>query len=161
MREHFVQFFSAHDYSVDTDAVVAYRVATLADVERLHYGTGLYVILTNYECGPNPCTLEVRGLKAIYRGHSYTTKKRVMSHLLNDHYRANLPERGVRYDVCMKIGGSNGININQSPYSKHSWEVVVHKMPGSSKLIREQAELAFDEVFGRPISSREIKPGTV
>lgn len=155
IKEHFVQFFAEHDYECASRAVVTCDVTSLADIERLHYGPGLYVIFTNYQQKINPCTLELDGLKAIYRGHCYTMKKRLLSHLLNDHYRAHLPVRGVRYDVCMKLDESNGINITEPPYSRYRWRVVVHKMPGSSKLIREQAELAFDQVFGRPLGSRE------
>ena len=155
IKDHFAQFFHEHDYDIDTNIVASADVACLADVEQLHYGPGLYVIFTDYQRDTNPCTLETDGLRAIYRGHCFTMKKRLLSHLLNDRYRANLPERGVRYDVCMKLDGANGINIDQPPYSQFRWRVVVHKMPGSTKLIREQAELAFDQVFGRPLGSRE------
>lgn len=155
IKDHFVLFFTEHDYEIDTRSVVSCDVVGLADIERLYYGPGLYVIFTDYQRDSNRCTLESDGLKAIYRGHCYTMKKRLLSHLLNDHYRANLPERGVRYDVCMKLDEANGINITEPPYSEHRWRVVVHKMPDSSKLIREQAELAFDQVFGRPLGSRE------
>jgi hypothetical protein len=156
ITDHFVQFFNEHNYETDTRAVVTCDVGNLIDIERLHYGPGLYVIFTDYQRDMNPCTLESGGLKAIYRGHCYTMKKRLFSHLLNDHYRATLPERGFRYDVCMKLDEANGINIDQQPYCEYRWRVVVYKMPGSSKLIREQAELAFDQVFGRPLGSREV-----
>lgn len=157
VRNHFETFFAAHDYAVDTSAVVSRNVSTLADIESCHYGTGFYLILTDYQAGENKCSFGVDGLKAIYRGHCYTVKKRLKSHLLNDHYRSTLPEKGVRYDVCMKLDGKNGINITEPPYNKYRWCVVAHKMKNSSKMIREQAEHAFDQVFGRPLASREVK----
>lgn len=155
MRDHFVQFFTEHDYEADTWQVITRDVADLDDLENLTYGTGLYVIFTDYQKDSNPCNFELGELKAIYRGQCYTVKKRIMSHLLNSHYRATLPKKGVRYDVCMKLDDANGINIDQAPYKNYKWRVVIHKMPRSSKLIREQAELAFDLVFGRPLGSKE------
>lgn len=157
MRKHFADFFSSHDYSKDNRSVVSRNVCSLADIDTLFYGTGFYVIFTDYQTHLNECTLEIDGLKAIYRGHCYTVKKRMASHLLNDHYRASLPEKGIRYDVCMKLDDRNGINITEAPYSDFRWRVVVHKMKGSSKLIREQAEQAFDQVFSRPLGSKEAK----
>ena len=55
----------------------------------------------------------------------------------------------------MKLDGKNGINISDAPYRDFHWRVVVHKTQGSSKMIREQAERAFDAEFGRPLGSRE------
>ena len=156
MKAHFVRFFTKHDYTVATEEVMSFDVADLSDLKGLPYGPGLYVIFTDYQKDSNPCKLELCNLKAIYRGHCYTVKKRLFSHLLNNHYRSMLPANGVRYDVCLKLDGANGININIAPYSSYKWRVVVHKMPRSSKLIREQAELAFDHVFGRPLGSKEV-----
>lgn len=155
VRKHFEDFFSKHDYTKDTKAISTKSIASLADVDGMYYGTGLYVILSDYQAEQNKCSLIIDDLKAIYRGHCYTVKKRLKSHLFNEHYRRNLSERGVRYDVCMKLDDKNGINIDSSPYNNYRWKVVTHKMRGSSKMIREQAELAFDEVFGRPLGSRE------
>jgi hypothetical protein len=155
IRAEFVKFFSACDYTKDSKAVISRSVATLNDAEALHYGTGFYVIMTDYQIEGNKCGLVVNGLKAIYRGHCYTVKGRLKSHLFNDHYRGSLTGKGVRYDVCMKLDDKNGINICAAPYQDYQWRVVVHKMNGSSKMMREQAELAFDEVFGRPLGSRE------
>lgn len=57
----------------------------------------------------------------------------------------------------MKLAGENGINITDSIFKKFRWFVVIHKMTGSNRLIREQAEKAFDELFNRPFASQEIK----
>jgi hypothetical protein len=157
IRTDFFKFFSSHDYTKDSKAVISRSVTTLDDAEVLHCGTGFYVIMSDYQIESNKCGLIVNGLKAIYRGHCYTVKGRLKSHLFNDHYRTNLPERGVRYDVCMKLDNNNGINICAPPYKDYRWSVVVHKMKGSSKMMREQAEFAFDEAFGRPLGSREAE----
>ncbi|MEJ8824800.1 hypothetical protein WKW80_22620 [Variovorax humicola] len=60
----------------------------------------------------------------------------------------------VCWNVCMKLDGI-GINISDAPFRDFHRRVVVHKMQGSSKMIREQAERAFDAEFGRPLGSRE------
>jgi len=155
IRSEFVDFFSVHDYTTYSESVISRPVGSLSDAAALHYGPGLYVIMSDYQFEENKCRLIIDGLKAIYRGHCYTVKGRIKSHLFNDHYRSNLPARGVRYDVCMKLDDKNGINISDQPYSNYRWCVVVYKMKGSSKMIREQAEHAFDEVFGRPFGSKE------
>lgn len=135
IRSKFVDFFSAHDYNKDSETVISRPVGLLSDAEGLYYGAGLYVIMSDYQYEANKCRLTIGGLKAIYRGHCYTVKDRVKSHLFNDHYRSTLPARGVRYDVCMKLDDKNGINISEQPYSNYRWCVVVHKMRGSSKTI--------------------------
>lgn len=157
VRRHFIEFFASHDYAKDTNAVVSSDISSLADIERTYSGTGFYLILTDYCAEKNNCSFEVDGLKVIYRGHCYTVKNRLISHLLNDQYRSSLPEKGVRYDVCMKLDDKNGINISKAPYSGFRWRVIVHKMRHSSKMIREQAEHAFDEAFSRPMGSKEAK----
>lgn len=155
VRQHFLEFFERHDYERDTNKVVSYIVSSLADVQSTYYGPGFYLIQTDYQSDDNTCLHMMDGLKTIYRGHCSTVKKRLVSHLLNEDYRANLPERGVRYDVCLNLDGESGINITKPPYKDYRWRVVIHKMRGSSKMIREQAELAFDMKFGRPLGSRE------
>lgn len=157
MRTHFVDFFSTHDYTQASKSVVSKSLSTLINVEVTHSGSGFYVIMSDYQLEQNNCRLIVDGLKAIYRGHCATVKSRLKSHLFNDHYRSRLPEKGVRYDVCMKLDDKNGINIDEFPYNNYRWQVVVHKMTGSSKMMREQAEWAFDHVFGRPLGSKERK----
>lgn len=161
VRKHFADFFASHDYAKDTKSIVSCNVKTLADIESSYYGTGFYLIITDYQTAENKCSFEIDGLKAIYRGHCYTVKSRLKSHLMNDHYRSLLPETGVRYDVCMKLDDKNGINISAPPYNDFRWRVIVHKMKGSSKMIREQAEHAFDQVFGRPLGSKETKAKNV
>jgi hypothetical protein len=155
VQTHFFEFFKAHDYMSPTPQVVTYKIDEQADIDKTYSGRGFYLILTDYPTENNKCTCKVGGLTVVYRGHCSVVKKRIQSHLSNTLYRANLPERGVRYDVCMNIDGQQGINITQDPYKKYRWSVMVHKMPKSSKAIREQAELAFDDVFSRPVGSRE------
>ena len=155
VRMHFVEFFSTHDYTSVSRSVVSTSVSNLLDAGATYSGTGLYVIMSDYQADKNKCNFIVDGLKATYRGHCYAVKNRLKSHLFNGHYRRNLPEKGVRYDVCMKLDENNGINLDELPYSGYRWQVVIHKMNGSSKMMREQAERAFDEVFSRPLGSKE------
>jgi hypothetical protein len=116
------------------------------------YGSGLYLILTDYLKDENQCTFEINGLKAIYRGHGRRIKKRVESHLYNVKYNENKDE--TNYTVCMKLNDDDGINLNESPYSDYRWYVIQHPMTDSSKTIREQAEQAFDNVYNMPIGSK-------
>ncbi len=110
----------------------------------------------NIQFDENKCTLDFEGQKAIYRGHSYFTKKRLLSHLANETYRQRRTKHDPFYKVCLKIeNGINGININQEPYKNWQWTIIVHKMKDSTQTIREQAEAAFDELYGRPCKSKE------
>jgi hypothetical protein len=157
MREHFRAFFSDARYSDDLPVDVVWtNVKTTAEVLETYHGSGLYLILTNYSFDVNPCTLVVDKLKCIYRGHCATVRPRLMSHLFNVHYRASHPGgKAVKYEVCMKLDGNDGIDISAEPYSRYAWRIIIHKMKGSSKTMREQAELAFDDTFRRPLASRE------
>jgi hypothetical protein len=151
IRAHFEEFFRLHDYSTSNDSVINVVVTSHEDVNSLYTQPGMYLILTDYMADANKCTFEHSGLKAIYRGHGWFIRKRLMSHLQNTEYKRTDGE----YRVCMKLDDKSGIDIDQPPYNEYRWRVIVHKMPSSSKLIREQAELAFDDVFGRPFASRE------
>lgn len=154
---HFINFFERHNYNVEHPSVVSKDIGSYVDINRVPYGAGFYLILTDYMFEANPCNFRINGLKAIYRGHSRTVKNRLRSHLDNRNYRSNLPDRGVRYDVCMKLGGENGINVSEPPYNEYRWCVLVHTMPNSSMFMRMQAEFAFDRVFGRPFASKELQ----
>jgi len=60
----------------------------------------------------------------------------------------------VHYKVCMKLEEKvNGINISAEPYKNWNWTVIIHKMRNSNKSIREQAEFAFDTIYGKPYLS--------
>lgn len=141
------------------------------DIENIISGSGFYIILTDLEISGNECTLIKNRTKAIYRGESCTVKKRIQSHLFNSSYKRDYKERETAYlskdqnkdkeyyeqfwPACLKLGnGTNGINIDQN-YQDNEWYVVVHSMKGSSQEVRVQAELAFDEVFKKPVASRE------
>lgn len=117
---------------------------------------GFYILMTDLKFENNNCLFEIDDFKAIYRGHSYFVKDRIMSHLFNLDYNKNSSKHKTKYTICLKIeDGVEGININQQPYSDYSWKIIVHKMKDSSKMIREQAELAFDNIYNRPLKSRE------
>ncbi|PMH44670.1 hypothetical protein BCU68_12455 [Vibrio sp. 10N.286.49.B3] len=151
-HEHFSAFFEGFDYAdISGERVKVVNVDSHEDISKLIYGTGLYVIFTDYQLDENPCSLCVDGLKAIYRGHGTRLKKRVESHLYNTLYNENRDR--TNYTVCMKLNGENGININKEPFNNYQWKVITHSMSGSSKTMREQAEQAFDSVYGRPLGS--------
>ncbi|HCG8613292.1 hypothetical protein [Vibrio parahaemolyticus] len=151
-HEHFVAFFKSFDYTDTSETKVKIvDVDCHEDISKLIYGTGLYVIFTDYQSDENRCSLCVDGLKAIYRGHGTRLKKRVESHLYNNVYNENRDR--TNYTVCMKLNDQNGININEEPFRKYRWKVITHSMSGSSKTMREQAEQGFDSVYGRPLGS--------
>jgi hypothetical protein len=153
VQRHFVDFFNNHDYTISNQLLVTQAIETSTDIDRLPYGSGLYLILTDHEVPGNLCRFEHDRLRAIYRGHCSRVKARVRSHLFNAMHRAGHHE-GPRFETCIRLEGKN-LNIDQEPHSRSRWMVMVHKMTGSSRLIREQAELAFDAVYGRPAASRE------
>lgn len=149
------------------------QVASAEDISRIHHGNGFYVIFSSRPIQGNKCSLFYGELRAIYRGECATTKKRILSHLFHAHYKSQYNQRSDKYQAspknigksfyeafwphCLKLeaGGAGGIDVDQEPHSNHTWHVIVHRMDGSSQQVREQAEAAFDEVFGHPAASRD------
>lgn len=151
-HEHFVLFFKAINYTeLSEKSIRIVDINSHKDISKLIYGTGLYIILTDYQIEENSCSLFVDDLKAIYRGHGTRLKKRVESHLYNIIYNKN--RKRTNYTVCMKLDNKKGINLNEEPFSNYKWKVITHSMPNSSKIMREQAEKAFDSVYSRPLAS--------
>jgi len=142
---------------------------TYEDLLSVYGSPGLYIICTSFPMPGNECTFRLRGgLQAIYRGECATVMRRLESHLFNEQYRIGYENRKAEkldsggkfsepyYGACIKIEPSvSGINIDQGEYANHSWVVIVLKMFGSSSALRKQAELAFDDSFGKPAASRE------
>ena len=149
------------------------RIACHKDLESIFPGPGFYIIFTDSDVGQNPCRLVLgEQCRAVYRGESYLVRKRVQSHLFNRWYRQDYEDREQEYvsrpektgkayyepfwPACLRLGdGSNGIDVDNDKYSKSQWFVVVHSMKGSSQEVRKQAERAFDDVFGKPVASKE------
>ncbi|MDF4972560.1 hypothetical protein P3748_05105 [Vibrio parahaemolyticus] len=148
-----------------------HKLTKATDLDNVLSGEGFYIILTDLELEGNVCTLTYsNGFKAIYRGECRTTRKRLQSHLFNKCYKSQYEERKRNYlnkdkkagkefyepfwSACLKVGSENGLDINEL-VDESNWIVIVHNMIGSSQEVRVQAELAFDEVFGKPIASRE------
>lgn len=130
------------------------------DLNKVYSGIGFYVILTSKTFIDNECKFTISELTAIYRGHSYNVKDRIMSHLYTTKYKLKESKTKYKsnYTVCLKIeDGVNGIDIDTKPFSEYKWKVVVHKMKGSTELIIQQAEQAFDDIYKQPIKSREKK----
>ncbi|AZV42003.1 hypothetical protein BAOM_1393 [Peribacillus asahii] len=160
IREKFIVLFESDNFpkgslKSNVKTIKVTKLKSHNDIESLLYGNGFYIIVTNCEFDNNPCKLSYKNkYKAIYRGHGSRVKKRIESHMFNKRY--NLDRDGTTYDVCMQIEtGFSGINIDEPRYSQYEWYIITISMPNSSLLIREQAEVAFDEVFGRPLASRE------
>ncbi|ABV85970.1 hypothetical protein [Shewanella pealeana] len=151
-KQHFVTFFQQFSYeTLNKSGIKLTPIESHDSLLSVRYGSGLYLILTDYIKDSNPCNLEIGELKVIYRGHGRRIRKRVESHLYNSKYTNK--SDGTNYTVCMKLNDDNGINLNEKPYSDYKWAVVQHPMTDSSKTMREQAEQGFDEVYNMPIGS--------
>lgn len=162
-------YFNGIDWNKLNQGNGLFKMETYDDLKKLHSGPGFYVILTNYKNDDNNCKLIINNeIKAIYRGHCSHLKHRIESHLFNKKYNEEYSKRRtekekkgekfseVPFNACIKIDPNvNGIDIDDKLYSGYKWYVIQLKMPGSSRLIREQAEQAFDEVFSKPLASRE------
>lgn len=156
IRIDLTEYFKSYNYSKPNKDVQILEIKSEDDLKKAFYKEGFYIILTNNNFKENKCEFEYKGLKAIYRGHSYFTKKRLLSHLANNNYNSQRKKNETNYKVCLKIkDGINGININQEPYKNWKWIIIIHKMKKSTKIIREQTEKAFDCQFEKPIKSRE------
>ncbi|EJH2591706.1 hypothetical protein NDL33_004506 [Vibrio parahaemolyticus] len=148
------------------------KVESPKDINKIHATAGFYIIFTDLNIGSNKCALKYSDtLTAIYRGECDKVKRRVQSHLFNKKYKSEYQERKSVYlgkaenkgkefyeqywPACLKIGnGESGLNIHED-YHENNWYVLVHNMRGSSQEVRVQAELAFDNIFGKPLASRE------
>lgn len=140
------------------DDVTIVKIEKHDDLSDLIYGSGFYIILTNYYIEENNCNLELdvnnTKVRAIYRGEGRRLKKRVESHLFNDKYQGN--RDGTNYEVCIKIGdGNQGINIDKVPYNGSDFYVIQHKMTDSLSFERKIMEEVFDKKYNRPVCSRE------
>jgi len=157
IKEDLKEYFENIDLDkVLPDDVQIVKIYDEDDLNQLYYDEGFYLILIEKDIdGIDFCDFNYADHKVIYRGHSRSSKKRIMSHLANDLYNQQRKSYEVKYNVCLKMDESviNGININRHPYKAMGWMVIVFKMKDSDKLIREQAESAFDEVYGKPCRS--------
>lgn len=152
IKSELVNHFRKIDYTSKSSHIQIISPENEKDLEQIIYGSGFYIILTDNIFSDNECTFRLNNQVAIYRGHCTFVKKRIQSHLANKKY--NKTES--IYQVCLKIeDGINGVNIDEEPYKNWNWTIVVHKMRNSDKLMREQAEFAFDELYGKPCKSRE------
>ena len=177
-KKYFSQFYtndSVPQINNDRGCKTSFhKLTSYSSLDEVYSGAGLYIILSTYNSESNKCSLHFNNDNStIYRGESAYTKKRIGSHLFNKLYNENynlreseakLKSRSfgeVRYNTCIKIKkNENGININEPPYSRYEWFVIIHKMANSNSLIRKQAEKAFDCLFERPFANREARPLT-
>ncbi|MNK05488.1 hypothetical protein D3C87_233710 [compost metagenome] len=157
LKSELIQYLTNCSYHKDSRDIQIIDLKYITDLDKVYAGSGFYIILCNKDIDQNLCSLVIDKYKAIYRGHSFFTRKRLKSHLFNTAYKAERKDNEPNYKVCLKFEDkTEGINIDSEPYSAMYWKVIIHKMNKSNQLIREQMELAFDEVYGRPIKSREI-----
>ena len=157
------------------EGVVAHQIAgpdlpppTARTFDAITKERGLYVILTDYAVpGADACRFHSTfpALRAIYRGHSFNIRERVLGHLLNSEYIA-LKQRqkqkpwGGYLKIRDGVPGDGGIDLLLEPeYLRapsghpYTWTVVTFEMPESSKAIRELAENGFSAAWGTPIRS--------
>ncbi len=139
---------------------------SLSDIYSLQ---GFYIICTDHKIPGNNCNFSLENKHtAIYRGECSSVRRRIESHIFNSTYQRlydtrknNKLSQGAKfsepyYGACMKVDPLlSGINIDETPYSQSNWSVIVLKMPRSTSIVRKQAELAFDTLFGKPVASRE------
>ena len=156
IKKDLVEYFKEVDYLTPNNEIQIIEINNEQHLNKIITGSSFYVILTDYVFENNKCIFEYKKHKAIYRGHSYNTKKRILSHLANKKYNSLRKKNESNYKVCLKIeDGINGININDKPYNTWKWIVIIFKMKKSNKVIREQAEYAFDKIYKKPCKSRE------
>lgn len=154
IRLELIDYFSSCEYDDSNKNLQILHLNNEADLDKVIYGRGFYIILTDKKLASESCDFNYNGYHAIYRGHSYFTKNRLKSHLSNKRYNTTKKPKEQKYTVCLKMEkGINGINIDEYPYKDWSWLVIIHKMDKSTKSIREQAEYAFDEIYGKPCKS--------
>lgn len=169
--EDFVPFFESMKgrysdglYSRTKPALRVQRISKIEDLEKIPNQRGFYLIFTDYKLGfgeRNKCKAVIIGhpdAKAIYRGESHNVRTRLESHLFHNTYHKKLKSasnRSDRYTVCLKIDGEH-VNLDEPlEMSKAKWYVAYHGFPKSNRVIREIAEKAFDEVFNKPLFSRD------
>ncbi|MFD2943259.1 hypothetical protein [Flavobacterium notoginsengisoli] len=156
IRTNIIGYLKECNYASPSSSFQVIDIKNLKDLQAIYSGPGFYILMTDLKFEDNNCLFQHDDFQAIYRGHSYFVKDRIMSHLFNLDYNKNPSKHRTKYTVCLKIeDGVEGININQQPYCNYSWKIIVHKMKDSSKMIREQAELAFDCIYNRPSKSKE------
>jgi hypothetical protein len=134
------------------------------DINHVATGPGMYIILSDIVLDGNKCRLCIDGLTAVYRGHSYEVRERIRSHL--DHPAHRTVKGSGAWNQCLKLGGledrvTGGLNINSEALQGTKWAVLVLRLLDSSEFQREQAEWAFDEIFGLPLGSageKSVKP---
>lgn len=130
------------------------KINSFEDSDQVLYGSGFYLILSDFNLLNNNCEIVINNTKVIYRGHCSRVKQRIRSHLFKSKYDLN--KLNTDYKVCLKIDPKiNGINIDDDFYSKYQWYVLTISMRNSNKLIRELCEKTFDKLYNKPLFSRD------
>lgn len=123
---------------------------------------GFYMVFSsNRTFTKKACKIKHNGsdFYCVYRGHSYNTKERLISHLFY--------EQNSKYPNCMKIEINSkfyNINIgkkelypngNNEKFPKGEWIVIRIPLSNSKQVVREMFETAFDNKYGKPAFSKK------
>jgi hypothetical protein len=178
-EQYFIPFFESvkGKYEIgilnnSSPKIIVKEIKCPEDLEDIpSHSPGFYVILSDYKNGftnQNLCDMKLNGLpdvRAIYRGEAYNVRLRLLSHLFKNLYDQernndiqNDINRDDNYSVCLKLDDreEKGINIDKDKnLAKSRWFVAYHGMRYSDGPIRKIAESAFDDVFGKPVCSRD------
>lgn len=173
---YFIPFFkslkgkySSHFKNEKSPKIIVRQISSLIDLEEIPNERGFYLIFTDYKNGYedlNDCTCVISddsNARVIYRGESYNVRTRLESHLFNNYYHKKRKENHKRidnYQVCLKLMNEEHVNLdssveNHTEIINANWYVAYHAFPKSDGVIRKMAEQAFDEIFGKPVCSRE------
>lgn len=95
LEEHLKNF----DYNKKSKEIEIHRISKNIDLENIYSSPGFYIILTNQKFKENECDFTFDNQTAVYRGHCYSTKRRIKSHLSNKNYNASLEKYQVHYKV--------------------------------------------------------------
>jgi len=140
------------------------KIEELSDLDSLKDTQGFYVIFTDCKYSENNCSLEREFIsanseaikaKAIYRGEGSKVKQRLISHLFNtEHKKSDVKQM----ENCIQIEkGQKGIDIDGDTYKDFNWYIAILRLANSTSVIRKTIENVFDEKYGVPFASREVK----
>lgn len=142
----------------DINGLELLHIKKINDLDPVTKNTGFYIILSNIDLPKNKCKFEILVdnilYKAIYRGEATDKHSRLIGHLFQQQYQGN----HVNFmNVAYLDRTYNGIDVDHPPFNKFNWIVIQFKMNDTCRSTRIQMEKAFDEVFNRPIFSKENK----
>lgn len=100
IRKDFVNHLKDIDYSSNNGTFEIYSIKNIEDVNHIYTGPGFYIILLDQKFDDNESIFSFANHSAIYRGHSYSLRDRIKSHLFNSEYNLSDFKNKPRYTVC-------------------------------------------------------------